>query len=260
MLNNLFEEWCEHRHINVADGRKLYLLKEKDGARPTIEKKLDDTVASHYEEPKRLADCIARRGYVKAAQLLNEMLPQTKKARSGDLGEILATEAVSAFLNPFQIPIKRLRWRDGRESAMRGEDLIGIAQEHGRVRFLKGESKSRSNLTPSVLIEARKALKTNDGRPTQHTMGFVMNRLLDQGQEDLALVFEDYMLIKTIALQDLIHLIFTLSGNNASVNLESDLRNCDDSIEQHSIALCIPDHQNFIASIYERLKNYAPQR
>lgn len=143
---------------------------------------------------------------------------------------------------------------------MRGEDLIGIAQENGCVRFLKGESKSRSNLTPSVLVEAREALKANDGRPTQHAMSFVMNRLFDQGQEDLALVFENYMLMRTIALQDLVHLIFTLSGNNASDNLELDLRNCDDSIEQHSISLCIPDHQDFIASVYEQLKNYAPQR
>lgn len=86
MPNNLFEEWCEYQSIDVANGHKLHLLNEKDGTRSKIQKKLDDTVVSHYEAQKRLVDRIARLGWVKAAQLLNEMLPQTKKARSGDLG------------------------------------------------------------------------------------------------------------------------------------------------------------------------------
>ena len=45
------------------------------------------------------------------------------------LGEILATEAVPAIVPTFQVPIKRLRWLDGRESALRGEDVIGISVE-----------------------------------------------------------------------------------------------------------------------------------
>ena len=43
------------------------------------------------------------------------MLPRNAKARSGHLGEIFATEAAPAVLKDFQIPIKRLRWLDGRE-------------------------------------------------------------------------------------------------------------------------------------------------
>jgi hypothetical protein len=92
-------------------------------------------VASHYDDPERLMDRIARLGYAKAAQVLKVMLPTTKRARSGHLGEILTTESVPALLRPFKVPIKRLRWADGRESALRGEDLIGLAIETQSVNF-----------------------------------------------------------------------------------------------------------------------------
>jgi hypothetical protein len=188
------------------------------------------------------------------------MLPQSKRARSGHLGEILATETVPACLSSFKIPIKRLRWTDGRESALRGEDLIGIARESHVVRFLKGESKSRRTLTPSVVAEAREALNANDGRPSQHAFGFIMNRLFELGQEELALIFEEYMLLKSIPVQQLVHLTFTLSGNDACDALKADLGGCGGGIEQHAIAIRIQDHQEFIASVYNRLNSYAPQR
>jgi hypothetical protein len=257
MLETLFDQWCDSREVDVSGGHKLHLLSEKEAGRAFIESKLNEMVASHYDDPERLVDRIARLGYVNAAQILKTMLPTTKRARSGHLGEILATESVPALLRPFKIPIKRLRWLDGRESALRGEDLIGLATETRSVRFLKGESKSRKMLTPSVLNEAREALNANEGRPSQHAMGFIMKILYDQGQDELARIFEDYLLVESIPANQLVHLVFGLSGNDASAALEADLHSCNNGIEQHAVALCIPDHQEFIASVYERLNSYA---
>lgn len=258
MAETLFDQWCEHRDIDVAGRHKLHILTERDGARATVQDEIDRTVASHYDEPRRLSNRIARLGYEKAAKILRAMLPQSKRARSGHLGEILATETVPALLSSFTIPIKRLRWTDGRESALRGEDLIGIARENRTVRFLKGESKSRLALTPSVVAEVREALNANDGRPSQHALGFIMNRLFELGQDELAQIFEEYMLIKSIPVQQLVHLTFTLSGNDACAALIADLGGCGSSIEQHAITIRIQDHQEFIASVYQRLNSYAP--
>jgi len=258
MAESLFDKWCECQDVDVAGRHKLHVLTERDGARSTVQDVIGATVASHYDEPTRLSDRIARLGYAKAAEVLRAMLPQSMRARSGHLGEILATESVPAFLSSFKIPIKRLRWTDGRESALRGEDLIGVARESGVVRFLKGESKSRLALTPSIVAEAREALNANDGRPSQHALGFIMNRLFELGQDELALIFEEYMLLKSIPVQQLVHLTFTLSGNDACDALKADLGGCGGSIEQHAIAIRIPDHQEFIASVYERLNRYAP--
>lgn len=260
MGDPFFEQWCERMKIDVAGDRKLHVLTERTGARAEVEKTLDQSVASHYEDPARISDRIARLGFQKAAEILRQMLPQTKRARSGHLGEILATEAVPAYLGSFHIPIKRLRWTDGRESALRGEDLIGIEKEGEAIRFLKGESKSRASLTPSTVAEARETLNANDGRPSQHAFGFIMKILNDLGQEDLAQIFEEYMLMKSIPNESLVHLTFALSGNDAETALTADLRNYKGHIEQHSISMRIRDHQTFIATIYDRLTANGPQR
>ena len=251
MPKHLYDGWCDLTAKNISNGRRLHLLVEKNGVRAGVHSKIVDTVLSHYEDPRHLADRIKRLGFAKASKILATLLPQTKKARSGHLGEILATEAVPAILPAFDIPIKRLRWLDGRESHLRGEDLIGITRDRNGTRFLKGESKSRVALTPAVIAEARNALQANKGRPSQHAMAFVMSRLLEIGKKDLALIFEDYLLLKSIPDEDLVHLVFGLSGNDASAALQADLQAYSGKIEQHAVNLRIDDHQKFIASIYK---------
>ena len=260
MAATLFVEWCDNKKVDVTTRHKLHIFSEKEGARSRVQSQIDDTVASHYDEPERLANRMARLGYSKAAEILRAMLPQTKRARSGQMGEILATEAVPVVLTSFEVPIKRLRWSDGREMALRGEDLIGISFENNRVRFLKGESKSGVSLTPSVIAKARAALNANDGRPSQHAMGFVMKVLSDRGDDKLALIFEEYMLVKSIPVEQLLHLTFILSGNDASNALTNDLKECDEDIEQHAIALRIPDHKGFVATVFDRVNNYGAKR
>ena len=252
MPKHVYDGWCDFKAKDISNGRRLHVLAERDGARLKARGRIVETVLSHYEDPRHLADRVNRLGFRKAAKILVELLPKTKKARSGHVGEILATEAVPAILPEFEIPIKRLRWLDGRESALRGEDVIGIALEQKRVRFLKGESKSRAALSPNVVAEARKALRANEGRPSQHAMGFVMHRLLETGRKDLALIFEDHLLLKTIADEDLVHLLFGLSGNDASAALKADLEAYSGKIEQHSVNFRIEDHQDFIASVYKK--------
>ncbi len=251
MPKHLYDGWCNCKAKNISNGRRLHLLTEIDGARPKAHGRIIETVLAHYEDPRHLADRIKRLGFKKAARILEGILPKTKKARSGHVGEILAMEAVPAILPEFEIPIKRLRWLDGRESALRGEDLIGISREQKRIRFLKGESKSRAALSPAVVEEARKALKANNGRPSQHAMAFVMHRLLEMGKKDLALTFEDHLLLKTIAVEDLVHLLFGFSENDASTALQADLEAYSGKIEQHAVNVQIEDHQGFIASIYK---------
>lgn len=256
MPSSLFEQWCKTEDLKVEGGHNLHVFRERDGVRSSLEKQIDAAVASHYEDPFRLSERIARVGLPKAAQILREMLPRTARTRSGHLGEILATEAAPAVLETFEIPIKRLRWLDGREAALRGEDLIGVERIDGRVRFLKGESKSRGRLSPGVVAEAREMLAANDGRPSQHALIFIMHRLFDLQQNDLALVLEEFLLRKPIPTPQLVHLFFAFSGNDASNALAADLKGCSAEIEQHSVALRIADHQKFIAAVYDRLDRY----
>jgi hypothetical protein len=157
------------------------------------------------------------------------------------------------------VPIKKLRWNDGRETALRGEDVIAVERRGTSVRFLKGESKSGINIATDVVADARAALNANNGRPSHHAMGYILDRLLELGQEPLAILFEEYMLADSIRSRQLLHMSFGVSGNDASHFYTDDISNYQGRIEQHAVCFRIPDHQAFIAAAYEELDKYAPE-
>ncbi|BAP88730.1 NAD-dependent aldehyde dehydrogenases [Burkholderiales bacterium GJ-E10] len=89
----LYRKWCEA--TKQKDQRKHYWTHvEKDGGRDEIRDGLAETIRSHYDRLERIAEGVERLGYKVAAKVLSEAMPQTPKRRSGDLGEILATELV----------------------------------------------------------------------------------------------------------------------------------------------------------------------
>ena len=245
----LFATWCDEQD-SVINGHHLHLVTEKPNVRSTLLSRLRTATAAHYDDPRRFAARTRRLGYRKAAKLLRQLQPTRAGARSGDVGEILATELVPALLPDFRIPIKRLRWKDGRNMAMRGEDLIGIAEHASPPRFLKGECKSGQNIGAGVVAEARRALKAYVGRPSQHAMAFVMNRLFELNDDATAKIFEEYLLNRQLKRTQLIHFTFALSGNNSAAALNDDLDAYTGRIEQHAVAMRIKDHKKFIASLF----------
>ena len=174
----LYWDWCVCAE-EVTGRRRLWLLTEKGGGREQIWALLLETVRSHYDHLDRIAADATRLGYEKAAEILRTRMPTEERARSGDLGEILASELAEDTLG-FRIPVKRLRFKDGRNMALRGDDFIGvIVTEGGQLRLLKGESKSRQELAKPAITEAREALDRDDGRCTPESLLFVADRLLD---------------------------------------------------------------------------------
>jgi len=185
MSDHVFQHWLTASENNVGR-HSLVIISEKDGARTGIIAELRATVRSHYVDPELTAKRLAFLGAPKTAKLIREHLPTTKSARSGDLGEILATEVAEQQLH-YAVPVRRLRWKDGRNMALRGDDIIGIAREKkSKLMFLKGESKSRAALSAVVLDEAGAALDSDRGRPTRHSVIFVAERLREHNKNDLA--------------------------------------------------------------------------
>jgi len=115
-------------------------------------------VPGHYASEEHIARALERLGKQAAADFIRKKLPTSKSMRSGDLGEIFATEFI-AEKTAYDVPIKKLRWKDHRNMALRGDDVIGILlTPEGRLQFLKAESKSRVNLSAAVLEKAREDL------------------------------------------------------------------------------------------------------
>ena len=248
--------WCQAA-AHAVGHHQMRILTERQGARPTILNDLDASVLDNYDELARLERWANEMGLPNAAAVLRDTLPTEARARSGHIGEVLLTESVPELFPEFLVPIKRLRWVDGRNMALRGEDFIGVDRQGRQLRFLKAESKSRATLSAGVVQEARDALDSNGGRPSAHALMYIARRLDELGEEALSLTFLEYSLRRQIDNGQLVHLLFTFSGNDSTTLLRTDLTNYTGPIPQQSVGLVITDHQAFILAIYTRLSNAA---
>jgi hypothetical protein len=141
-----FNDWCDTADSKVG----AHLLRILSGDPTRLNAGVAATAAvvpTHYAAGERVAGILRRLGKTEAAKFVEGKLPTSKSIRSGDLGEILATEWIGTQ-GGYEVPIKRLRWKDHRNMAMRGDDVIGIRpnsqnSQPGGLLFLKTEAKSR---------------------------------------------------------------------------------------------------------------------
>ncbi|GAB2883697.1 hypothetical protein GCM10027093_18300 [Paraburkholderia jirisanensis] len=212
-------------------------------------------IPGHYASEEQVARTLARLGKPAAAALIQGKLPTTKAIRSGDLGEIYATEWIAAHSGGYQVPIKRLRWKDHRNMAMRGDDVIGILQDPQtrRLHFLKTEAKSRATLTAQVLNDARAALDKDGGLPSAHALSFISARLLELGNRPLADAIDDALLKHGILVQHVRHLLFTFSGNAPDALLSAAFQTYPGPVTQWGVGLRIEGHVAFIGAVYDQV-------
>lgn len=249
----LFEDWCDSD--GETKGRKRYLLlTEKDAARDAVMKGLGKTVRSHYDRLDRIADDVAELGFEGAAAILRERLPIKPRSRAGDLGEILASELTEEVLE-FTVPVRRMRFKDGREVPLRGDDFIGVnfcADDDG-LWLLKGESKSRKKLNKTTITEARAALNGDHGRCTPISLLFVADQLMDSADADLADLgrrIRNEVGRKTLAKNRIDHALFTLSGNGPIGALQADFEAADKGRHHAVINLHVEDYSEFLEAVY----------
>jgi hypothetical protein len=249
-----FNDWCvavdgpvatHHRRVMTGQAANL-----ATGIQATAA-----IVPAHYASEEQVARALARLGKPAAAALIEGKLPTTKQIRSGDLGEIYATEWIDAHSGGYRAPIKRLRWKDHRNMAMRGDDVIGIAQDQatGRLQFLKTEAKSRVALSGGVVAQARAGLDKDGGLPSAHALSFMSARLLELGDAALADAIDDAQLKLGIPAQSVRHLLFTFSGNAPDAHLTASLQTYAGPIAQWGLGLRVEGHAAFIGAVYDQV-------
>lgn len=249
-----FNDWCLIADEPVGNHSRWVLTGQEanllTGIRATAA-----IVPGHYAAEEQVARAFARLGKPASAALIEGKLPTTKAIRSGDLGEIYATEWIDAHSGGYRAPIKRLRWKDHRNMAMRGDDVIGIFQDPQtqRLRFLKTEAKSRVTLTAQVLTEARAGLDKDGGLPSAHALSFISARLLELDNLPLADAIDDALLKYGIPVQNVRHLLFTFSGNAPDALLSASLQAYPGPINQWGVGLRVEGHAAFIGAVYEQV-------
>lgn len=249
-----FDDWCVCADEPVGNHFRRVLTGQAANRQIGIEATAS-IVPGHYASEERIARALARLGKQAASELIEGKLPTTKQIRSGDLGEIYATEWIDTQSGGFRAMIKRLRWKDHRNMAMRGDDVIGMLQDPGthRLIFIKAEAKSRAKLTKQALTEAREGLDKDGGLPSAHALAFIAERLLELGNEPLADAIDDAQLIHGIQPQDVRHLLFTFSGNAPDALLTAALTSYSGAIQQWATGLHVEEHAMFVAAVYEQV-------
>lgn len=205
----------------------------------------------HYVSEQRLSRAFFKLGRKAVSRLLSEKLPHNKKIRSGDLGEVFATEYIDERTE-YHVAIKRLRWKDSRDMSMRGDDIIGINADGvgTRLRFLKAESKSRTSLNNHTVTEARESLDLDGGLPSAHSLTFIAERLYELGEEALADAITHTQLKVGIRHSQVKHLMFAFTGNAPDSYLELGLNLYTGPVSQIAVGLWIVRHQDFIESVF----------
>ena len=238
----------EHSH----NGSVLRILELKADAFDDLVATMVDTLPDHYIAPEAIAGTLERLGKSAAAAKLRVKIPEVKKIRSGDIGEVLTTDYVEDYTD-YIVPIRKLRWSDHPNMAMRGDDVIGILvnPEEQTIRFLKAEAKSYKALSRKVLQEARTELDLDDGLPAPHALAFVSERLREIGNQKLADLIEKVQLVDGISASQVEHLLFTFTASNPVTLQKEALESYDGNIKQSSVGFRVAEHQEFIARVYQ---------
>ena len=227
-----------------TDTPNVIHLAEADGARGRVFPLIVASVMDHLVGD----DVLSRLRYAKAAQAIRNRIPTGKRIRSGTLGEIIATDYVIET-GPFVVPLKRLRYQDDREMAMRGDDIIGVDTGTVPPRVLKAEVKSRVTLSASVVTQMCEALDNNDGRPKPSSLAFTSMTLRREGKDALARVIEELQ-EHDVDASRMTHVAFTLSANDPTELLYTMAVEANAISDRRFIGAVVADHQAFIAAIF----------
>ncbi len=245
-----FDKWCTVVTTPVGHW-DLKVLTAKPGKIGFAVKVVSEVIPHQYTSENRLANIMKKLGKAKTAKFIETSLPSSEKVRSGDLGEVLGVTYLAEFTE-FKLHVKRLRWKDHRNMAMRGEDVLAFAlNSEGRLLVLKGEAKSRKDLNSTTIKSARKALAANNGRPSAHAMAFMATRYFEMGDKEMTDLLDQAQLDEQLTQDRVTHMIFILSGNDPTKHLTKDLSNYSGSIKQISVGVVVATHQEFIKSVFE---------
>jgi hypothetical protein len=239
--------WMDESRPDPA-AKDLVLLQERAGARAMVEAAFQETVKDHLAG---LSIIHRISGYRKSLEYIRNKMPRAIRVRSGDCAEILATEYIDQCTG-YSVPIKRLRWKDDRDTTMRGDDVIALRMAKTRWHVLKGESKSRASLSTSVVKEAVDGLGKNAGRPNPSSLAFISARLRELGRDAEAEVFDELQ-SKTPRLGEIEHLVFTLSGNDPTPHLQIHVGGTSAACRRHLIGCVIQDHPDFINQVFDQI-------
>nr|WP_240163915.1 Hachiman antiphage defense system protein HamA [Mycolicibacterium sphagni] len=191
-------------------------------------------------------------GKHRVSAFLRNKFPTKASARSGDIGEILAT----AYLHEncgYAVGPSRLIDRDHQQWAMRGDDVLGIKVDNvTNVHLAKVEAKSGKKIPKKVVTAAREGLERCGGMPSPHSLSQFAERLRRASDDDLADAVLRVQLVNDIRPGNVTHLMFLFTMDDPTELVKDDLADYTGPIEQMTMTLRVAAHPAFISGVYEK--------
>ena len=246
-----FNEWCTLGTLVPIGDHHAGVLESSDDTKGSAA--LAASLPNAYAESNSLAMVAERFGKGGVAKFLRNKLPTKASARSGDMGEILAT----AYLHEecgYVVGPSRLIQRDHQEWAMRGDDVLGAKfDSKGQLHITKAEAKSRATVRSGTVQAARQGLARNDEFPSPHSLAQFAERLLPTADSHIGEAVLTMQLSDGVRPDRVGHLMFLFTGSDPTALVAADLKTYSGSVSQLTVTLRVKGHQKFIKDAYERV-------
>lgn len=246
-----FDSWCSKAALTSVAGHKVGALDSHDdiAAAALVTAKLPDA----YADTSALALIAEKYGKPGVAAFLRDRLPTKKSARSGDMGEILATMYLDEECG-YVVGPSRLIDRDHQEWAMRGDDVLAARMDDDSgLHLVKAEAKSRVSLAKATVAAAREGLARNDEMPSPHSLSQFATRLLQTPDRDIGEAILDVQLTDGVRPNHVGHLMFLLTSGDPSAHVSADLKAYTGAVRQLTVTLRVQDHAKFIREAYDQV-------
>lgn len=247
----LFDNWCSKATLASIASHSVGKIESHDD--PTGVALLAAKLPEAYADTTALALIAERHGKSGLAAFLCDRMPTKKSARSGDMGEILAT----AYLDEergYIVGPSRLIDRDHQEWAMRGDDVLAASlDDQSELHLVKAEAKSGVSIGEKTIKAAREGLSRNDEMPSPHSLSQFATRLLKTSDSDVGEAVLDVQLTDGIRPHRVGHLMFLLTSGDPSAHVTADLKAYAGAVPQLTVTVRVQHHQKFINDAFDEV-------
>lgn len=252
-MTDFFSSWCEPPKVEAVGRHTSRVIVSADDAAGIDA--VVELLPQMYAKRQNLTRIAKRYGKTGVANLMSAKVPQTKRGRSGDLGEVLGTAYIQSALGYSTGP-SRLIERDHQEWALRGDDVLGARFDGGKLKLVKVEAKSRAHARKAAIAEAREGLLRNGDLASPHSVTQFAERLLDDDRV-LSDAINDVLQNEGLRPGNLAHLMFIFAGNHPVSLIREDLKAYTGKVAQTTVTVQVQAHQDFITRSYDSVVAHA---
>ena len=244
----LFFEWTECRDTECTPlKRHRELIERGEKHRDAIEKVASWLVTYHLPNGKRellirKKKILEKYDFADYAKSLH-VFPNTDKTKKGNIGEVILTEYLSKS-SGISVLIYKLHYNPNVDQSMKGDDVLLTDTK----RIIVGESKFRSIANKKAVDDAAKTMDTSLALPL--SLGFVADRLFDQGLVELAEKIQEMQLSLGKTSLDIKNVAFLLSRPNVGECVEQNMSSLNNNFI--FLSLGIENPVDFVEEAFRR--------